>query len=293
MCRIGTNKPTANRLAVMHRLIANDPGNAERIRPYLGGAEVNDSPTHAHHRYVINFADVPLRREDVGLAWTDANEEQRAACPREGIVPPDYPSPVAADWPDLLEIVEERVRPERLAAALGGHSSDANRWPDDKRFRTSWIGNQFYGGYRRSRVLMILQAIEAFHLREGTKGEPIVTFDFSALEIEHILPRKWEQHWPSPGDDKACEERDRRLHGIGNLTLVTGKLNPTLSNAHWLDGSNEMKGKRTTFDHSKLQMNARPVKAWPDDWNEATIDVRASQLFETACQVWPPPPVPR
>ncbi|MBK8393837.1 MAG: hypothetical protein IPL26_01130 [Leptospiraceae bacterium] len=32
---------------------------------------------------------------------------------RAGIVPSDYPYPVAADYPDLLQIVEEKVKPER------------------------------------------------------------------------------------------------------------------------------------------------------------------------------------
>ena len=50
----------------MKQLIAKDPRNAERIFPYIGGEEVNDSPTHAHQRYVIYFADFPLRR-DAGL----------------------------------------------------------------------------------------------------------------------------------------------------------------------------------------------------------------------------------
>ena len=31
----------------MHRLIEQNPRNAERIFPYIGGEEVNDSPTHA------------------------------------------------------------------------------------------------------------------------------------------------------------------------------------------------------------------------------------------------------
>ena len=30
----------------MHELIAKDPRNAERIFPYIGGQEVNDSPEH-------------------------------------------------------------------------------------------------------------------------------------------------------------------------------------------------------------------------------------------------------
>ena len=62
-------KGVASPLAEMHRLIANDPRNAERIFPYIGGEEVNDSPTHAHHRYVINFEDFPLRRKEAGHSW--------------------------------------------------------------------------------------------------------------------------------------------------------------------------------------------------------------------------------
>ena len=151
------SKGVASSLADMQRLIGQDPRNAERIFPYIGGEEVNDSPTHAHHRYVINFADYPLRREALMLVpklplgngdseapassagtrsrsfegmgsqagawepdepafltWADADDKQREAWLRTGIVPLDYPGPVAADWPTLLEIVERKVKPERL-----------------------------------------------------------------------------------------------------------------------------------------------------------------------------------
>ncbi len=69
-------------IATMERLIAENPRNAEVIFPYIGGKEVNDSPTHAHHRYVINFGD---RRE----------EECRRG------------------WLELMGIVERKVKPER------------------------------------------------------------------------------------------------------------------------------------------------------------------------------------
>ena len=73
----------ASSLAEMQRLIETGPHNREVIVPYIGGEEVNTSPTHTHHRYVINFG---ARSED--------------ECRRR--------------WPDLLEIVEDRVRPERM-----------------------------------------------------------------------------------------------------------------------------------------------------------------------------------
>ncbi len=114
-------KGVANSLAEMERLIAKDPRNAERIFPYIGGEEVNDSPTHAHHRYVITFADFPLRRDSsIGGKWSTADENQRGNWLRSGVVPEDYPCPVAADWTDLLNIVERKVRPERTDTADKG-----------------------------------------------------------------------------------------------------------------------------------------------------------------------------
>ena len=165
----------ASPLAEMRRLIEDNPRNREAILPYIGGEEVNTSPIHTHHRYVINFRDYPLRREEVGESWEDigefretvgesrdpgksedvgeswdpgesedvgeswagadgqrhrypsrreredfgeswaeADEERRRELRRQLIVPHDYPEPVAADWPELLAIVEERVKPERM-----------------------------------------------------------------------------------------------------------------------------------------------------------------------------------
>ena len=75
-------KGVASPLAEMQRLVATDPRNREVLFPYIGGEEVNTSPTHAHHRYVINFA-----------------ERSEAECRRH--------------WPHLMTIVEDRVKPER------------------------------------------------------------------------------------------------------------------------------------------------------------------------------------
>ena len=107
-------KGVATPLGEMRRLLQENPRNSDVIFPYIGGEEINTSPRHAHHRYAINFRDWPLRRADLGATWRDADDDTRRDWRRNGIVPLDYPEPVAADWPDLLAIVEERVKPERL-----------------------------------------------------------------------------------------------------------------------------------------------------------------------------------
>jgi hypothetical protein len=80
------SNPDATSLAKMQRLIEKDPRNQERIFPYIGGEEVNSSPTHAHHRYVINFGEM--------------SEAE------------------ARKYPDLMAIVEENVKGTR-----GKHST--------------------------------------------------------------------------------------------------------------------------------------------------------------------------
>ena len=135
-------KGVASPLAVMRRLVEEDPRNQEAIFPYIGGEEVNTSPTHAYHRYVINFRDFPLCRDAFDArgsvsqadadanhltgarrlaSWGSATNEQRRAWLLQGRVPLDYPGPVAADWPDLLAIIEERVKPERMKVKRQAH----------------------------------------------------------------------------------------------------------------------------------------------------------------------------
>jgi N-6 DNA Methylase len=107
-------KGEAESLKRMNELIEREPHNAERIFPYIGGEEVNTDPRHRHHRYIIDFSDFPIRREWMETPWDMMTADERAECFREGVMPHDYPDAVAADWPNLLEIVERRVKPQRL-----------------------------------------------------------------------------------------------------------------------------------------------------------------------------------
>ena len=107
------SKQIASPVSEMRRLTENNDHNKEAILAYIGGKELNSSPTCTHHRYVINFWNFPLCRTDLESDWRNATIHQQETWLHDGIVPNDYPHPVAADWPDLLRIVEEKVKPER------------------------------------------------------------------------------------------------------------------------------------------------------------------------------------
>ncbi len=95
-------KGIANPLSVMRELIASQPRNAERIFPYLGGEEANDSPTQSHHRFIFNLTD---------LSKDDAQK----------------------DFPALLALAEAKVKPEREAAYKEKPSKDK-----EKRMKLWW-----------------------------------------------------------------------------------------------------------------------------------------------------------
>lgn len=106
-------KGVASQTALMRSLIEKNPRNIDRIRPYIGGEEINTHPQHKFHRYVIDFHEIPLERDPNLPSWNTASSDRRATMLRTGIVPADYTESVASDWPDLLNIVSEKVRPER------------------------------------------------------------------------------------------------------------------------------------------------------------------------------------
>ncbi len=129
---------------------------------------------------------------------------------------------------------------------------------------------------------MILEAVESALITAMTEA---VLLD-RQLTIEHIMPRSWLEHWPLPGtaDPGAKDERDRLVNTFGNLTLATGKLNPSMSNAAWQTKRAELQR------HSALALNRELTRY--DTWNEDLIRTRGEQLFAVALRVWPRPAVP-
>ncbi|CAJ2766337.1 Eco57I restriction-modification methylase domain-containing protein [Burkholderia pseudomallei] len=93
-------------------LLRRDSNNKRVLFPYLSGEDLNSHPEQRPTRWVICFWDWPLERSCIG-DWENSDEAQRAMWFKEGVVPKDYPGFVAADFPDILAIVEEKVKPER------------------------------------------------------------------------------------------------------------------------------------------------------------------------------------
>ena len=115
---------TVNSIETMNDLLKNNPHNREKIYPYIGGEEVNSNPTHQHRRYAINFGEL--------------TEEE------------------ARQWPDLMKIIENRVKPDRLKK-----SKEVASWPWWQYWRTR---NELYETISGMSRILLTNAQASPHL---------------------------------------------------------------------------------------------------------------------------------
>lgn len=184
---------------------------------------------------------------------------------------------------DVLKSSDEDRVGDTVVEFFQSKEGESDYWPGDEELVDSMVRLQYWARINQRRLKMVLSAIER-KLRDTGYSE---TLEFTQnLEIEHLLPQEWSHHWELPGR-KPIEveriERDEEKNKIGNLTILTDKLNPSISNSAWEDKRGAIE------EHTVLRINQHLVMNWPDEWNEDTIAERGEWLAEKACAVWPGP----
>lgn len=169
-----------------------------------------------------------------------------------------------------------------ISVYLANQDADAGLWPQDKDIHQAVVHLPIYRLLTRGRLRLVLEAIEE-SMRTKHSEEQAVPHK---LTIEHIMPRKWREHWPLPVDTDPLEAVDRReglIHTLGNLTLVTKTLNPSMSNGSW-----ESK-RKALHKHSVLHMTKDAIDQAGDSWTEEDICARSGRMAEIICKAWKRP----
>ena len=204
----------------------------------------------------------------------------------------------------ILGMLEARPVGEAGVAVrdfLAAQTADARVWPSDADVRENLPSVRLYGNVRQSRLRVVLGAIEKQLRTERHEDLPLP----SKLEIEHVMPRSWKAHWDTtpPLSPEEAGARSKRVHTLGNLTLVTQKLNGPLSNRPWTDeeanrvaptGKDAGLGKCSLLRrYSLLVLNKSLVDEHADAWTDDDIRERTRDLTERVCAVWPRPQAPQ
>ncbi|KAA0919257.1 DUF262 domain-containing protein [Dietzia sp. ANT_WB102] len=186
---------------------------------------------------------------------------------------------VVADLIRLGDSTPKDDLSDRIISHLSRLSVTSTYWPGDEEVRAHLETENAYKRYPRARLRMVLEAIENSHRAETRQPQ----VERTKYPIEHILPQKWQDHWPVATPEDQIERQDH-IHLLGNLTLLTSKLNSKVSNSPWT-------AKRSALlQHNTIKLTGRlldlPQEA---EWDEARINQRTSSMIASLLAIWPVP----
>jgi hypothetical protein len=201
----------------------------------------------------------------------------------------------------LKQLAGGNLAPQVLQASLAKLDGDASRWPRDEEFRKSWLEAGVYPGrVDATQMRSILVELEEA-MRSAKTEEPLI-LSVDSLDVDHILPTSWFEHWPLPDGSSAKQtevqdaivasfsdqpmpdrlaailSRERSKARVGNLTLLHYGVNRSLQHHAFERKRQEL------FAHSNLQLNRELMLK--QEWNEKEMDLRGRAMFDAAKLIW-------
>jgi hypothetical protein len=190
-----------------------------------------------------------------------------------------------------------------LVKLMRSQTSDVSRWPDDVEFTNALVNGPIYPGrLDAARCRTLLTELEAA-LRTPKSEEPQIPDLSKDLDIDHILPQSWYEHWPLPGGVKtnaseaypayllevsgmplndhqaAIRRRVKAVPTLGNLTLLNLSVNREAQHKDF-----QVK-KQLLIAHTNLSLNVKLIGQ--DSWDEDAIAERGKLLAAAALKIYP------
>ena len=142
-------------------------------------------------------------------------------------------------------------------------------------------------GFRTSKLSNLQAKGVIYYIESGWRSEKsaVALLGFKQYSLEHLMPRKWRNHWIPCETEELARKRDQKLQTLGNFAIITQSLNTSISDADWQTkkmgkkdnpGLNQCAAGLLTMEHVLSE----------SVWNESCIDSRADWLWDKAKQLW-------
>lgn len=170
-----------------------------------------------------------------------------------------------------------------LTDFFAGRTGDSTRFPGNDEFRRGILSKPAYQLAPQGRIKDMLWEFEEASRPRFAESMAMP----EGLWTEHVLPASWTEEWPfrsgeyvprDSGDPKA-EERNRLLHSLGNLTLLTSGLNISSGNRSFLEKRQNLE------EHTSLFLNRWFQQR--ESWHESDIEERGGYLARVGVDIWP------
>jgi hypothetical protein len=203
----------------------------------------------------------------------------------------------------LRNLAKSEVSPASLSKFLLLQKGEASRWPKDEEFGNVCQKAPIYPGVLEAPKMRAVLAELELELRRSVKTEDPFSSNLGHLDIDHILPQSWYEHWPlidaskvewsevesirkkqwidMPLNDReiTISERENAVKTLGNLTLLNLSVNRAAQNKSFTVK------KKLLLANTNLRLNV-PLLGM-EKWNEETIVNRGELLAESALRIWP------
>jgi uncharacterized protein with ParB-like and HNH nuclease domain len=154
---------------------------------------------------------------------------------------------------------------------LLNYKDDTNVMPNDAQLEIAFGSSHLINKYAEGILFCITLYLNSHKYMDNN------TLNNDNLSLEHIMPKKWRNHWNSP---KIADEttRDHILLTLGNLTVVKGQLNSSMRDAAW------NKKQKSLQQYSTFKITTDYILT--PHWKEDNIISRGTDLFNLAKQIW-------
>ena len=143
-------------------------------------------------------------------------------------------------------------------------------------------------GFKSSKLINlqtkgILYLIES-NIRPTNSATILLGFD--RYSLEHLMPKKWRNNWPSCSSDDLARQRDSVLLTLGNLAIIPQSLNASIRDSDWHTKKVGKGPNKPGLNTCAAGLSTFFGVLTEEVWSEDKISSRADWLFEKAQKIW-------
>lgn len=176
-------------------------------------------------------------------------------------------------------INHEILSKKQFLEFLEGQADKVNFLPSDKELKNGF-GNSYLINKQSAGILYFIESKIRNRSLQSTQ-----LLGISKYSLEHLMPKKWENHWGKLTSQEDKMKRNRKLLTLGNLTIITQNLNSVIRDANW-NVKRKGKGDKQGLNTYSAGLETISQYLTLDQWNEETIEDRAQFLYEKAKKIW-------
>lgn len=162
---------------------------------------------------------------------------------------------------------------------IDSQSDKVNYMPTDQEIEQGFIHSKLVN----KQAAGILYLMESKIRNKASHSTSLL--GLNRYSLEHLMPKKWENHWNNSLTQDEKINRNRALLTLGNLAIITSSLNSSIRDSDWETKKNG-KGDKKGLKQYSAGLETLGDFLEEDEWNETIIQNRANFLAAKAISIW-------